>query len=221
MCFAEMTVCRFCSAEVPQVRDNSGRRKVYCNDKCRYNWRKLQGTLTPNTRPAEIAEGCTLPALEELRQEFSYDPETGVITRLKNKGKHLAGDPAGCVDSLGYVTILYKRKSIKAHRLAWYLHTGVDPKELQIDHIDRKRDNNKFSNLRLATPTENNLNKQPDKSCKGVYQNKVSGYYYAQISLNGKNKHLGCYKTYEEAVEARKKAVLEHYNTGFVLEHYL
>jgi hypothetical protein len=104
--------------------------------------------------------------------------------------------------------------------VAWYLHTGEDPGNLQIDHIDRNRSNNKFSNLCLANSTEDNLNNDTNKSktgIKGVYVS-ASGFY-AQISLKGKNYHLGHTKTIEQAIKLREDAIQKHYNTSLIPDY--
>ena len=47
------------------------------------------------------AKAKPLPPLEVLQEHFSYDPETGVISRLK--GQHLG--PISRTDPKGYVVI--------------------------------------------------------------------------------------------------------------------
>lgn len=44
------------------------------------------------------------------------------------------------------------------HRQVWEHHNGKIPKGLIIDHIDRNKDNNQITNLRLITISENNKN---------------------------------------------------------------
>lgn len=166
-----------------------------------------------NTPKAVVPQGGTLPALEELREEFSYDPTTGIIYRLKPHRNLPANRPVTTVDKNGYVQMTYKKISIRGHRLAWYLYTGKDPGELHIDHINGNRADNRISNLRLVTNKQNTLNKgdQPNKTgVKGVYKN--SSGFYAQISLDGKNYHLGSCKTIEEANILRMQAVIDFYH---------
>lgn len=43
------------------------------------------------------------------------------------------------------------------HRLVWKVFRGDIPKGYQIDHIDGDKKNNKLSNLRLVTPSQNQL----------------------------------------------------------------
>lgn len=89
------------------------------------------------------------------------------------------------------------------------------PDGMFVDHKDSlgptalKFDNRK-SNLRICSNSENNMNTQVRKNNKlkttGVYLNKTSGNWYAQITKNNKCYHLGTFKSFEEAVKARKKA---------------
>ena len=52
---------------------------------------------------------------------------------------------------------------VRAHRMVWEAFNGRIPSYLEIDHIDRNKHNNKLSNLRLVTHSENCKNKKPKK----------------------------------------------------------
>lgn len=109
--------------------------------------------------------------------------------------------------SNGYLCIRVDYKLYLAHRLAWMYMVGSWPKD-QIDHIDRKRDNNKFSNLREATTEENAQNAS---NVVGYSYDSFSSKWKAQIGVNGKNKHLGRFNTEEEA-KAAYVAAKEQYH---------
>ena len=72
-----------------------------------------------------------------------------------------------------------------------------------IDHIDRNKTNNRVSNLRWATPSENqcNMSKHSDGSSKykGVSKQKNAKKWTAQIKDkdSGKVKHIGLFKNTE------------------------
>ena len=83
------------------------------------------------------------------------------------------------------------------------------------DHINRNPFDNRKINLRKATPEGNARNhtirKDNTSGTSGVYWLKKLNKWQAKIGLGGKMKSLGCFNTYEEAVEARVKAEKEYY----------
>jgi hypothetical protein len=143
-----------------------------------------------------------------------YDADTGLlywtvhIYRIKKPG-----DLAGHMNKKGYIEIRYNRTTYQAHRLAWYLHTGEDPRELQVEHIDTDRTNNRITNLRLATAQNNaqNQSKRNDTTSlyKGVSYHKKSNKWQSQIGANGENIHLGYFDTEIEAHAAYCKAAMK------------
>ena len=155
-----------------------------------------------------------MPPYDELSRHLSYDPFTGVGTWLISPCNSVqVGAPAGCLNSDGYIHIRYKAKRYKAHRLFWFLQTGHDPGELTIDHIDENKSNNKFSNLRLATASQQKRNSTKrlnnTSGHRGVSWNKERQKYYACIVVNNKTLSLGRYKTFGQAVAARQAKELE------------
>jgi len=77
-----------------------------------------------------------------------------------------------------------------------------------IDHIDGNKLNNAFDNLRVVSNQGNQFNRP---TAKGYSWNKARGKWEAQIRINKKNKHLGCYDT-EEAARAAYLAAKEKYH---------
>ena len=72
-----------------------------------------------------------------------------------------------------------------------------------IDHIDGDGLNNRFANLRVATPAENNVNRPAPASntsgMKGASWSKTNSRWLAHISFERKTYHLGFYDTAAEA----------------------
>ena len=89
-----------------------------------------------------------LPIPKDISEYFSYNPDTGVITRIKSKKKNHLG-VVGSVTSDGYLTIGLNYNGYQAHRIAWYLYYKEDPGDKVVDHKDGNRLNNKIENLRL------------------------------------------------------------------------
>src|ERR1039457_6646580 len=94
----------------------------------------------------------------ELRERLQYDPNTGCWIWLKTPRRGYDGRPAGTLDAKGYWVIKIDGQSYKASRLAYLYMTGEWPPE-EMDHIDRTSWNDRWTNLRPATRTENNQNR--------------------------------------------------------------
>jgi hypothetical protein len=142
---------------------------------------------------------------DELKQRLHYNLETGVFTWLVDSRVRKAGDDAGFKHHTGYIVIAINGRQYQAHRLAWLYVTGESPTGL-IDHKDQVRDNNKFSNLRNATRSQNSLNSgiRVSNKCgfKGVFFVSSNNKFRAQAMLDGVKKHLGYFATAEDAHQA-------------------
>lgn len=139
-----------------------------------------------------------------LREDFHYDPDTGVFTRLRSSGGIKAGAISGSVNSDGYLDIRVLGKLYRAHRLAWLYMTGEWPSGV-IDHRDHQKTNNKYANLRDVTHAVNLQNQIRARSDShlGVLGVIRSGpKFRAEISVDGKSRHIGSYDTPEQASEA-------------------
>lgn len=141
-----------------------------------------------------------------LTYNLSYDPNTGVFTWAQPRPKVNVGQTAGGLHrSSGYITVEINGKSYPAHRLAWFYMTGSMPVN-QIDHINRVKTDNRFSNLREATNGQNRANTRSSSKhgLKGVSYKKwlKEKPWEARITFEKKVRSLGCFATKEEAHEA-------------------
>jgi hypothetical protein len=133
---------------------------------------------------------------ERLRELLSYDQATGDLTRLVGRSgpKARAGDIAGRLDDSGYIRIYVDGVKYPAHRLIVLWMTGEFPPQ-EVDHINGDRADNRWSNLRLATRSENMRNKGTYKTntsgLRGVSFYKRTGKWKAQIQHEGKKIGLG------------------------------
>lgn len=147
---------------------------------------------------------------KELKRQLKYNPKTGIFTWLiSNSNCIKIGDDAGTMHSTGYIHIRIARKDYKAHRLAWLYVYGYFP-ENDLDHKDRIKHHNWIKNLREASKQCNNRNQGTPKNntsgVKGVSWYKSTNKWRGQIVVNKKNKNLGCYDDFDDAVCARLSA---------------
>jgi hypothetical protein len=158
-----------------------------------------------------------------LKEQLHYNPTTGEFNWIEKKQGRPLNGIAGTMDKDGYRCIRINGKSYKAHRLAFLYMTGNFPPE-QIDHLNHRRDDNSFINLRHASHKENQRNASMSSNNKsgftGVSWYKRDKRWVAKIDINGKRKHLGCFKDLDEAITCRKNANVEfgyHTNHGVSL----
>lgn len=152
---------------------------------------------------------------------MSYDPETGILTGLKRPDSHFPsphvaaiwnakffGNTLGKIDREGYVLIGMDRKRYRAHRLIWMLVYGEDLGQLDPDHINRVKSDNRLLNLRKATRQQNSFN-GPARSnntsgIKGV--GACKGKWRARIKIGSREVNLGVFTTKEAAADAYAQA---------------
>lgn len=153
-----------------------------------------------------------------LKKHLSYDPETGLFTRvMKSAQRTVVGEVADCKCDR-YVRLRVAGVALYAHRLAWLYMTGAFP-EAEIDHIDGNGFNNKWSNLREATRSENTCNTRIRSNnasgFKGVSFHKATGKWQARCGLNNKSHYLGVFDTAELASDAYTAAAKEQFGAFF------
>jgi len=146
-----------------------------------------------------------------LRQIFEYDYDDGWLVwkhrsnMPNNWNGRFAGKLAGSVTVYNckpYIAITVDYKQYLAHRLIWVYEYGewVD----RIDHKDDDGTNNRLSNLRACTHSQNMMNKKPGRGWE-----QHGKKFRARLYLNGQRLELGSFDTPREAeaayIEARKK----------------
>lgn len=161
-----------------------------------------------------------------LFEYLRYNETKGEFTWIKrpNKNIHLH-TRAGTKNSAGYRVISLFGKRYLEHRLAWFYVHGEMP-EHEIDHINQIRDDNRISNLRQVTRSENQRNKTRKDSRVdeiGIWWCRRRKRYIAEITLNGKKVYQKSFKDIDEAIQQRKAKALElgfHENHGKTQAQY-
>ena len=141
-----------------------------------------------------------------LRELLSYNPETGIFEWLRRVNAMVPAGPAGSVNAIGYRYITIKRRHYLAHRLAWFMSYGTWP-EIQIDHINGAKDDNRLCNLREATRSLNSQNqvrahRRNASGLIGAHWNPKDRNWRSHIMVNGRVIGLGAFPSAQAAHEA-------------------
>lgn len=151
---------------------------------------------------------------KELKRHLHYDPNSGEFKRKTTSSRRVkVGDIAGYIHSKGYRIIRVNGRQYPAHRLAWLYMKGAFPIK-EVDHINHNRADNRFSNLRVVTRSENQRNASISKKnvsgFTGVYWDNRAQRWFANIKENGRAKHIGRFTQLSDAVIARVNAEIAH-----------
>jgi hypothetical protein len=166
-----------------------------------------------------------------LLQRFRYDPDTGELWLRPRDSNHwrdrawntrFTKNPSGRLQKTArgktYRVVTADAVQMFAHRVIWCITYGEWPSE--IDHIDGDGLNNRLSNLREVTRTENSRNhRRSSKNTSGVtgvHWFKRTGQWRAEIKVSGIGISLGYYDDIFSAAAARKSAELKY---GFHENH--
>jgi hypothetical protein len=116
-----------------------------------------------------------LPSYDTVRAILRYNPHTGTLMRYRKTKKVWVKLNSPKVISLNGV-------KYQTHRLAYLLHTGKDPGELMVDHINGDDNDHRAVNLRAVNGSQNSMNRRTTSATghKGIYFEK-SGRYAVQV----------------------------------------
>jgi len=142
------------------------------------------------------------------RQLLNYNPETGRLRRVLTSGQ-LSNRYADSQKRNGYRYVKLKGRRYAAHQLVWLLHYGVAPCGI-VDHVNRDRQDNRVTNLRVVTAAENaqNAGIRADNASgyRGVCWHKRTKTWQVRIRAQGEHKFVGHFRVLSEAIEARREA---------------
>ena len=114
------------------------------------------------------------------------------------------------VNNNGYPCAYSHKKTSFPHRIV----TNC-PQGMEVDHINHNVFDNRVSNLRICTHSDNMKNRSIYTKNKsgypGIFETKKYGYWYVSIGVNGKHKYIGQFKNKEDAINARKQAEIKYF----------
>ncbi|MEL7112724.1 MAG: HNH endonuclease [Pseudomonadota bacterium] len=175
------------------------------------------------------------PSVRVLRRLLDYCPKTGALVwksrprwisktdaQWRRWNTRYAGkDALTAQNKQGYRHGILLRLPLRAHRVAWAIHTGSWPCG-EIDHINGNKADNRFENLRVVSGDANKRNKPLQANNTSGYpgvDRQHNGTWQASIRRYGKMVYSSTHQTVDEAIEARKAAEIEfgfHPNHGRV-----
>ena len=146
---------------------------------------------------------------DTLLNLLSYDPTTGNFTWRMRRGNKSEGSVAGCLHENGRVLIGVEGKLYWVHRLVWLYVYGHFP-QYEIDHINRKADDNRLINLRPTTRKENQENQglrcNNKSGHRGVSWDNRRKKWIVTIRTFGKTRYVGAYISLDDAAQASLQA---------------
>ena len=115
--------------------------------------------------------------------------------------------------------LIVPQRSVKVEKNKWKIELmhrfilGITDPTVQVDHKDRNGLHNYRSNIRVATHSQNMMN-------RGKQRNNTSGEpgvrwteerWRAEIKVNGKGYYLGQFRSKAQAIKARREAAVKFF----------
>lgn len=142
---------------------------------------------------------------KRLKEVLRYDRRTGIFTR-RSDGT-VVGNPKG----VSYLCVTIDGVKYRLNRLAFLYVTGRWPRHM-IDHINLRKADNAWRNLREATRGQNRTNSKRNANnlsgYKGVGWNGFAKKWIARIQSEGRRQFLGYFDTAIEAAAAYAEAAI-------------
>ena len=153
-------------------------------------------------------DSIVLPPLETIRSLLHYNPLTGAITYLQQRGPRKPGDPAGSTQS-GIPHVFINGRQHKAAAIAWLLFYGVDPSPQHVCCLDLDPTNLASDNLALSDDPPSyrkprgKLPRRPAWQRRDIKFVQPTGMWSARFD----KKSLGQFCSRKEAIAARLAAM--------------
>jgi hypothetical protein len=121
-----------------------------------------------------------------------------------------------CYGSGGYAIRDEKGKRVLMHQeILIHRMKLIIPLGMTCNHKDRNKLNNQRYNLRVATRSMSNFNRNMQSNnisgFRGVHWNKQRQKWQVSIKVNYKQIHLGLFKNLQDAINVRRKAEIRYF----------
>ena len=150
---------------------------------------------------------------------LAYSPETGMCWRADSRNGNWKLVTPGTLK--GYTKLGIVGKMLPLHRIVAevFLYAGKPLTAKQdvdhAEHIDGSHWQDRLSNLRICSRSENlrnqKLSSRNTSGYKGVSWNKPANKWQVKIKISGKQHSLGCFTTPEAAAQAYDAAAIQHF----------
>lgn len=120
----------------------------------------------------------------------------------------------------------YWHTEIKCQREKHYLHRWImrAPRGMDVDHVNGDRLNNRKENLQICTRGQNMMKSKKRKGTKsqfrGVSWCSSKNRWQVQVSINGKAKYIGRFKSEFDAARVWDKAALHYYGGHYARPNF-
>lgn len=156
---------------------------------------------------------------EEVCEYFDYKDGLLYWKKIRKFSNKKIGDLAGRINSFNRRDLGLNNRVFYTSRLIFLYHHGWLPD--YVDHIDRNTLNEKIENLRAATSSQNQANKEKTTGLSSKYKGvsiaivnngyKLYTYWYSLIYIDNKSKFLGSFKSEEAAALAYNKEAVKQF----------
>lgn len=134
----------------------------------------------------------------DMKNYISYEPKSGKAFWSVDYGRRIKRGTEIKTINNGYYVVSFRKVQYLLHRVIWFIKTGEQPGYI-IDHKNRNRLDNSWSNLRLVTFSQSSINTKIStkntSGYKGVYFRKNRNSFVARIGSGKDRKIIGHYKT--------------------------
>lgn len=154
--------------------------------------------------------------IPDVKDRLYY--EDGLLYWKKSYFSSKVGKPvADTKDKAGYSVVKVQGKTLKYHRVVWFLCKGFWP-EGWLDHIDRNKSNNRIENLREVSFSQSNANRGKSLNTKSS-KFKGPSYFRGKWKVTCQSAYVGTFDSEIEAAKAYDKKAREvwgvHAKTNF------